>query len=198
MLVADSYLGHRSELSVEEPLLVTLSDTERRRSRVRTETADGREVGIVVGRELGDGDVLEADGGIRVVVELAAVEAVALDLGGLSPAAALELGHDFGNRHWDLAVREGEALLPVPDSRERMDDALDRLLPDGADWRHLSVPPTTFDGTPDHGHDHSHDGHHRGDGHDGDEHHGGGHGHGTAHSHEGHPPAYGDLRGESG
>jgi urease accessory protein len=175
MLVAERYLGHRddeavaSRLAATDPLRVVLSDVDRRRSRVRTETVGGTDVGIVVARELGDGDVLETDDGALVVVELAAVDALVIDFddADVSATAALAVGHAAGNRHWDLAVRGSEALFPVPDSRERMRSAIGGDLPPGVTTRFESVPPTTFDDghVPDHGHGeggHAHD--HGGDG----------------------------------
>jgi urease accessory protein len=183
MLVAESHLGHRGDpelaarLEEADPYRVVLSDTDRQRSRVRTETTDGTDVGIVVGADLGDGAVLETGSGDLVVVELAAVDALVLDFSAaeVSPLSALELGHALGNRHWDLAVRGQEALFPVPDTRERMRDAVADLLPEGVTTRFEGVPPTTFDEG------------------------GGGHAHGgegaSAHSHEGkmdHTHAHGD------
>ncbi|WP_284008407.1 urease accessory protein UreE [Haloarcula pelagica] len=170
MRLADSYVGHRADPAVEkrltapatDPVTVVLSDTDRRRSRVRTETDDGRDLGVVVPQDLGDGDVLEADDGTLVVVELARIDALVLDLdgSGLTPTAALELGHALGNRHWDLALRDGEALFPVPDSRERMDAVVESELPAAVDHRYEAVPPTLFDdaGSPaDHEHGGAHD-----------------------------------------
>ena len=183
MLVADTYLGHRHDDSVAENFdasdcaTVVLSDTERQRSRVRTETTDGRDLGIVVARDLADGDVLEAEDGTLVVVELAAIEALVLDFADsdVSPTAALELGHAVGNKHWNLAVREREALFPVTDSKERMETTVAELLPEDVPTRYEHVPPTTFD---DGGAEHTHgDGDHT---HDGDHSHGGaGHDHGV-------------------
>ncbi len=152
-----------------------LSDTERQRSRVRTETTDGCDLGIVVARDLADGDVLEAEDGTLVVVELAAIEALVLDFADseVSPTAALELGHAVGNRHWNLAVRDRETLFPVTDSKERMETTVAELLPADVPTRYEHVPPTTFD---DEGVDHTHrdgTGMHDGDGHS----HGGGHAH---------------------
>ncbi|WP_424000979.1 urease accessory protein UreE [Haloarcula salina] len=202
MLVAKAYVGHREEESVADRLAaaesvsVVLSDTERRRSRVRTETVGGRDLGIVVARDLADGDVLEADDGTLVVVELAAVEALVLDVAGeVSPTAALELGHAVGNKHWDLAVRDGEVLLPVADSKARMEAAVAEHLPD-VPTRYERVPPTTFDdGGADHshgdkgGHSHADHGHsHAGEGRHGhgDHSHGDGHTHSHSHGGDGH------------
>ena len=200
MLVADSYVGHSDDAAVADrladadPVTVVLDDTDRRRSRVRTETTAGEDVGIVVARDLADGDVLAAENGTLVLVELAAVDALVLDVAGadVSVAAALELGHALGNRHWNLALRDGEALFPVPDTRKRMAATVSELLPDGVETRFEAVSPTTFDDaddSPGHGHPHSHDGashdhSHGGDGHshshDGDGHHTHAHGVHTA------------------
>jgi len=169
MLVADSYLGHRKEAAVADRLATTdqlwvaLSDTERRRSRVRAETTNGRDLGIVVGRDLSDGDVLEAEDGTLVVVELDTIEALvlALDETNVSALSALELGHAIGNRHWNLAVRDDEVLVPVEDSRERIESTVDDHLSE-VPKRYESVSPTLFDdsghGEP-HGHGHGHGAH---------------------------------------
>ncbi len=198
MLVADTYLGHRDDPAVDEQLTageaitVVLSDLERQRSRVRTESADGQDLGIVVGRDLADGDVLEAEDGTLVLVELASIEALALDFADsdVSPIAALEIGHALGNRHWDLAVRGSTALFPVTDDRTRMDTAIDGLVPEDVHTQYVTVSPTIFDDAagPDHGHnhgggDHSHShgggdhGHSHDDGNHGHSHDGGDHGH---------------------
>ena len=192
MLVADTYLGHREDpdvvdrLAGTDPVRVRLSDTDRRRSRVRTETTDGRDLGVVVGRDLDDGDVLVTDDGTTVIVELVRIDALVLDFetADLSALTALEVGHALGNRHWDLAVRGHEALFPVEDSRERMLTHVADHLPADVTSRFEAVPPTTFDdGGPSHEHDHGH-GHEHGHGH--------GHGHEHGHSHDGdgtHPAA---------
>jgi len=193
MLVAEIHLGHRDDpalaerLAAAEPYRVALSDVERRRSRVRTETESGADLGVVVGRDLDDGDVLETRDGDLVVVGLESVEALVVDLADAEVAAtaALELGHALGNRHWSLAVRGNEALVPVTDSVERMTAFVEDLLPPGATTRRESVPPTTFDDAgPDHGHAHGDGEHDHGDGeHD----HGDGeHDHGRDHAHDDH------------
>lgn len=155
MLVVDAYLGHRDDPSVARrladatPRRVVLSDTERRRSRVRTDTEDGRDLGIVVARDLGDGDVLVTESGDLVEVSLVAVEALVLDFAeaDVSTTAALAMGHALGNRHWKLAVRGSEALFPVTDTRERMEAAVADHLPEEVTTRYEAVSPTLFDGT---------------------------------------------------
>jgi urease accessory protein len=196
MFVATTYLGRRDDPGTaarlddaDEVLHVVLSDTERRRSRVRTETADGRDLGVTVGRDLADGDVLETEDGHLVVVELAAVDALILEFGDADVGAvsALELGHAVGNRHWKLAIRGDEAVIPVPASTDRLESTIDEFLPD-VPRRYESVPPTTFDDggvDHDHGHDHDHD---QGHDHDHENGHNHDHGQGQADGHEHGPP----------
>ncbi len=184
MLVADTYLGSIEEsalaerLELEEYSTVTLDDTERRRSRVRTTTDDGTDIGIVVGRELRDGDALDANGSL-VLVALNAVPAMVLDIGGVDGDAAtvteaVALGHTAGNRHWSLAVSGTEVYLPIADDRGRMEEKIRPLLPDGATTEYRAVSPTLFDEGRRSNHGHGGDGHtHGGDhhAHDSDNHH---------------------------
>lgn len=172
MLVARTCIGDQEASHVATRLAnahvhrVVLSDTERQRSRVRTETTDGTDIGIIVADELGNGDVLETEEGDLVVVELAAVDALVLDIedADISLLEAVELGHALGNRHWDLAIRDGELLFPVPDTRERMRTVITEHLHSGIELRFEAVPPTTFDDDTNEGHAHTHgeDGHSHG------------------------------------
>jgi urease accessory protein len=180
MHVLDTYVGHRDDeavaarLAAEGHETASVGATERRRSRFRTETGQGTEVGVVVGRDLRTGDVLAGDG-LLVVVELAAVEALVVAFGdadGDGVLAAVELGYAVGNRHWDLAVQDGQVFVALTDARERMEATLRPHLPECAVLSVESVPPTTFD---DHGHT-------RGNGHEHVHDHGGTGGHGHDHS----------------
>jgi urease accessory protein len=167
MLVADTVLGNRADpevadrLDEADPLRIDVTETERRRSRFRTKATDGTELGVVVGRELEDGDVLSADGRL-VLVRLELIEAVALDFTGatVSPTEAMAVGHAVGNRHWTLAVEHDTVLIPTGAERERIESAVGPLLERGVDLHVVDVSPATFDeaGTPDHDHAHG-DGH---------------------------------------
>jgi urease accessory protein len=191
MLVADDFLGTvedpdlRDRLDAAALLRITVDETERRRSRFRTTAEDGTDVGVVVARELEDGDVLEADDRL-VVVELEPVAAMVLDFRGTGGDAdalttAVELGHAVGNRHWDLAVEDQRVYLPAAESRERMESTVGPHLPDGVGVGYDEVPPTLFDGERGHGDDgHSHGDHSHSHAHDdGHGHSHGSHGHGT-------------------
>jgi len=162
MLVADTYLGSRTDddlaarIDREGALTVRLDGTERRRSRVRTTTEEGHDIGVVTARDLDAGDVLAADDRL-VVVELDAVEAMVIDLAAADAplTAGVALGHAVGNRHWDLAIQGETVSLPVTD-RKRMEREVRPLLPDGATLEYEQVPPSLFDGESGHEHDHEH------------------------------------------
>lgn len=167
MLVADTVVGNRADPAVAErldegaPLRIDVTETERRRSRFRTTAADGTEVGVVVGRDLQDGDVLAADDQL-VLVGLEPVDAIALDFSASSipPTEAMAVGHAVGNRHWNLAVEDETVLIPAGAEREQIEATVGPLLERGVDLRVVEVSPATFDEaeTPDHDHTHR-DGH---------------------------------------
>lgn len=162
---------------------LVLDGAQRRRSRFRAETDAGTEVGVVspgVGG-LRPGDVLVEDDRM-VIVALEDREAVTVDLpaaddreGTALAAAMLTAGHALGNRHWELAVEDGTAYVPVADDYERTRSVLADALPEGTNLGRTTVDPTLFDGsTPAHGHEGDHGGSHdRDDGHEHDHRHAG-------------------------
>lgn len=167
MRVADTYLGHRSDEAVAARLAregfetISVDEAERRRSRFRTRTGAGTDLGVTVSRELTVGDVLGA-GNLLIVVDLEPVEAMVIDLEDAedSLTGAVALGHAVGNRHWDMAIRDDAVLFPATESRERMESTVETHLPAGATVAYEEVSPATFDGDgPGHGpgHTHSHD-----------------------------------------
>jgi urease accessory protein len=167
MEIYDTYEGNIETEAVEDGdrETVTVGGDQRRRSRFRTTTDAGREVGVVVGRELRAGDVLsaEAGDGPRLEVVLEPVEAVVVGLADAAAdlTAAVALGHAVGNRHWEMAVRGSEVLFPAGESDTRVDATLGPHLPAGATVRHERVSPALFDGqvgpaSHSHGDGHSH------------------------------------------
>ncbi len=152
---------------------LVVDEAQRRRSRFRAETEAGTEVGVVapgVGG-LRPGDVLIEDDRM-VVVALEGQEAVTVDLpaadgyeGTDLAAALLTAGHALGNRHWELAVEDGTAYVPVAESYERTRSVLAAVLPEGTGLGRATVDPTLFDdSTPTHDHGDGHDHRHAGDG----------------------------------
>lgn len=168
MLVAEEFVGTLDDEGVAErvasgdPLRLTVDETERRRSRFRTGADDDTDLGVLVARELCDGDVLST-GDRLVVVSLEPVEAMVLDFGAAADPdtaavrTALELGHAVGNRHWDLAVGDQRAYLPLADTRERMEATVEPHLPEAVTIGYDEVPPTLFDEGDAADHAHGHD-----------------------------------------
>lgn len=114
---------------------LVVDETDRRRSRLRAATDAGTDLGILVDRPLSPGDVLACREGWMVVVELEPREALAVDLPAPSPAAtarAVELGHAIGNRHWDLAVVDEVAYVPLEADRQIVEQAVGAVLPEAA------------------------------------------------------------------
>jgi urease accessory protein len=173
--------AHAAEGTLER---LVLEEAQRRRSRFRAETDAGTEVGVVapgVGG-LRPGDVLVEDERM-VVVALESREVVTVELppadeesGTALATAMLEAGHVVGNRHWELAIDDGIAYVPVAEDYERTRSVLADALPEGTALGRDTVDPGLFDGTtPSHGHGHGR--HHDGDdagtgGGDGDSHEG--------------------------
>lgn len=205
MLVADTYLGSLVDddvavrVDAAGSLRVVLDDTDRQRSRVRTTTVDGADLGITVGRELRDEDVLVArdrdsdDGEHLIVVELDGIPAIEVsfdDVPREALPAAVALGHAVGNRHRDLAITDECVLIRAEQDRKHLDSLLAEHLPDGTTTAQTTVPPSAFDSDAGHtGHthaspDHSHtssDHSHTSSGHHTDEH----TGHAHSHDHSG-------------
>jgi urease accessory protein len=159
MYVYDTHEGTIDGTDPEETAeTVVVGDDERRRSRFRTETEAGTEVGIVVGRKLRGGDLLtaSADEAPPLVVALDPVDALVVDLADATGVTtAVALGHAAGNRHWKMARRGEQALFALTESESRMRETVTPHLPDGATVGVEAVSPALFDGAGD-GHEHGH------------------------------------------
>jgi urease accessory protein len=113
--------GPAADLTGLERDAVLLTAEERRWGRRRLRTQAGRELALALptGTTLSPGEVLHVDPAWYVVVE-AASEPV-LEIRPRSPAEALRVAFEVGNRHFALAL-DGDRLL-VPD-----DPAMTQLL----------------------------------------------------------------------
>jgi urease accessory protein len=172
MLVAESVLGNVADDAelraavearpADEVERVVLDERERRRSRIRTTTDAGTEIGVVVEDERGlePGDVVVNDDERVVLVEFADREALVVAFEGGDAAAmarAAELGHAIGNRHRDLTVRDGEVLIALDADGDRTAETVEAMVPQGTETRRERVDPTLFDGAGSADHDHGHD-----------------------------------------
>ncbi|MCL9813353.1 urease accessory protein UreE [Natranaeroarchaeum aerophilus] len=142
---------------------VLLDAGDRKKSRLRVHTEAGTDLGILVDKpELEDGDVLYHDDDRLILVSFEEREALTIDLpADTAPTTLLELGHRVGNQHWDLAVEDGMAYVPVEADRHIVEDVLAGALPDDAELDYEFVDPSLFlegEPNPDHSHgeDHSH------------------------------------------
>jgi urease accessory protein len=180
--LADAIAAHRRAGTLET---VVLDDAQRKRSRFRTTTKAGTDLGVLVDRpELRPDDVLVLDDDLAVVVAFERREAFVIDLPSeTATATAIELGHRIGNQHWDIALEDDTLYVPREADRSIIEETLNPYLPEGATIRYETVDAELFvDGGP--GRNHT-------DGGAGHDHAGGGHTHGSGeHTHGDHGPSH--------
>lgn len=119
----------REEQTLDE---VTIDEREARKSRLRLQTRQGRDLGIVLprGTVLTDGDVFAvAEDASKVLIHIALQELMVLTPHAHLTAQerwawAVRLGHVLGNQHWPVAVVEEQILLPVTVDRAVMETVL--------------------------------------------------------------------------
>ncbi|WP_336328383.1 urease accessory protein UreE [Halovenus sp. HT40] len=191
----DSDLGERVDRHEQAGTLevVRIEAGNRKRSRLRVETDNGTDLGVVLDDPLRAGDVLAIDDERAIVVEFERRDAAVIDLPHATPAgveSAAELGHRIGNQHWDLAIQAGSIYVPVEADPHIIEDVLAESLPEDTIIEYEEVDPAIWiDDASAEGVDHNHGdaghGHSHGDaGHDhsrGDGHTHGGHDHTASH-----------------
>jgi urease accessory protein len=154
--LADAIAAHRRAGTLET---VVLDDTQRKRSRFRTTTESGTDLGVLVDRpELSPDDVLVLDDDLAVVVAFERREAFVVDLPSeTETGTAIELGHRIGNQHWDIAIDDGTLYVPREADRSIIEETLGPYLPEGATIRYETVDAELFvdgEGGPGLGHSH--------------------------------------------
>lgn len=160
--LADTYDAYEAADKVET---VTVDPEQRKRSRVRTTTDDGTEIGIVVDdrSELESGDVLVLNDDRMIVVEFEKREVMVIEYPDPESfddvASVAKLGHAIGNHHWDLQTRDGVLYVPLSDARRIVESVVTDMLPPDAVVRYERIDSTVFTDVP-----HQH--HHEGDGRD--------------------------------
>ncbi|APW99494.1 urease accessory protein UreE [Halobiforma lacisalsi AJ5] len=152
---------------------VVVDADERRRSRFRATTDAGTDVGVVVDRAaVSAGDVLHLTDERMIVVAFEPRDALAVDLPRATDErleAAIELGHRIGNQHWDLAVEDGVAYVPLAADRHIVERVVSDVVP-GSTVSETTVEADLFvtdadgakaghghGGGHEHGHEHTHD-----------------------------------------
>jgi len=133
MLVVNSVLGnayHEAHLKLKMQTAkqnntlkrLFLSRTEMEKSRLRTETEDGIEVGLSLepGTVLHNGDVLEVNSNLILIHQLPEkVIRVNIPENEQSANLLIQLGHIIGNRHRPISITSnGVVLFPIHDETE--------------------------------------------------------------------------------
>ena len=133
MLVVDSILGNaydgsdisqKIENAKENQKLkkLFLSRPQMEKSRLRTETEDGTEIGLSLepGTVLHNGDVLEIDSNLIIIHQLPEKKIrVTINENNRSPNLLVQLGHIIGNRHRPISITSDDCIIfPIHDEDE--------------------------------------------------------------------------------
>ena len=133
MLVVDSILGNaydsnnisqKIEDAKENQKLkkLFLSRPQMEKSRLRTETEDGTEIGLSLepGTVLHNGDVLEIDSNLIIIHQLPEkIIRVTINENNRSPNLLVQLGHIIGNRHRPISITSDDCIIfPIHDEDE--------------------------------------------------------------------------------
>ncbi|MDY7081367.1 MAG: hypothetical protein SXQ77_02920, partial [Halobacteria archaeon] len=144
---------------------VFLKPDDSTKSRIRTRTDAGTEIGIAVSDELSPGDIVYRDDEKTVVVEFEQVEMMVIESGSDNGnfLAGLRLGHVLGNQHLEMEVDDDDNLsrIRLPVSRERgrtMERNIRPHIPDGAEIRYTEADydEVSRGNHAGHSHDHRH------------------------------------------
>ena len=99
-----------------------LSRTDMQKSRLRTETDDGTEIGLSFqpGSILHHGDILELNSNLIIIQQLSEkLIRVQVKDDHHSSSTRVQLGHIIGNRHRPLSISsDGSVLFPIHDENE--------------------------------------------------------------------------------
>ena len=127
-ILGNAYHGSNLEEKIEtatqnhtiKQLFLSRSDMEK--SRLRTETDDGTEIGLSLepGITLHNGDVLETDSNLIMIHQLPEkIISVKVNDDDHSSSTRVQLGHIIGNRHRPLSIASnGSVLFPIHDENE--------------------------------------------------------------------------------
>ena len=132
MLVIETILGNMyNENALEEKIEVAkqnatlktlfLSRSDMQKSRLRTETEDGMEIGLSLqpGNTLHHGDILEINSNLVIIQQLPEKIIRVQMKDDDSSSARVQLGHIIGNRHRPLSIStDGSILFPIHDENE--------------------------------------------------------------------------------
>ena len=120
----DSNLKEKIENATQNHTIkqLSLSRSDMEKSRLRTKTDDGTEIGLSLepGTTLDHGDVLEIDSNLIIIHQLPEkILSVKVIDDHHSSSIRVQLGHIIGNRHRPLSITsDGSVLFPIHDDNE--------------------------------------------------------------------------------
>ena len=120
----DSNLKEKIENATQNRTIkqLSLSRSDMEKSRLRTKTDDGTEIGLSFepGTTLDHGDVLEIDSNLIITYQLPEkIISVKVSDDHHSSSIRVQLGHIIGNRHRPLSITsDGSILFPIHDENE--------------------------------------------------------------------------------
>ena len=131
MLVVETILGNmynetvlkeKIEVAKQNSSLKTLflSRSDMQKSRLRTETDDGMEIGLSFqpGNILQHGDILEIDSNLVMIQQLPE-KIIHVQVKDDNSSVRVQLGHIIGNRHRPLSIStDGAVSFPIHDENE--------------------------------------------------------------------------------
>lgn len=126
---------------------LVLDEHDRKRSRLRTTTDRGTDVGLVIDQPTGlsAGDVVVYNDESLIVITAEQQEVGILDIESIeNREMAIELGHHLGNQHWSLTIRNGRLYVPVPEKRAHVERVIEGVLGD-VPVEYERVDPAVFE-----------------------------------------------------
>jgi len=120
----DSNLKEKIENATQNRTIkqLSLSRSDMEKSRLRTKTDDGTEIGLSLepGTTLDHGDVLEINSNLIITHQLPEkIISVKVSDDHHSSSIRVQLGHIIGNRHRPLSITsDGSVLFPIHDENE--------------------------------------------------------------------------------
>ena len=132
--IARTYLGNikknptlAEKLQTSEAYLeVNLSQSDRGKGRIYTQSTSGIAIGIIKSRDwlLKEGDILETEGGNLILVHIQPQELMVLSFKETAVKDAIDLihlGHVLGNHHYPILVRDNKIYLQLIVNKERIE-----------------------------------------------------------------------------
>ena len=122
-------LGEKLKASKEICLEVNLSQSDRRKGRIHTQSTTGIAVGIIKSLDwlLKEGDVLETEQGQLLLVHLQPQELMVLSFipsVAHNPIELIHLGHVLGNHHYPIVVKDNKIYLQLIVDKEIMEKTI--------------------------------------------------------------------------